>query len=115
ACPRAAAGSEGHHVGLPSQRTARIFPHLGSVGALPDRLGGAELRLDLLRRHPARDGVEICASGKGRREREEQKAEGGFWHDVDPMRYDHRLERRLDSVNIAMLAPIPGTSAPHTR
>src|SRR5260221_7723560 len=112
--PDGAVGSEGHHVGLPPERPSRIFPDLRSVGVLPDRLRRAELCLDLLRRHSARDGGEICACGKGRREREENKAKAGFWHDVDPMRYDHRLERRPDSVNIAMLAPIPRSGARHT-
>src|SRR5258708_36640872 len=105
-------GSESHHVGLPSERPPRIFPDLRSVGVLPARLRRAELRLDLLRGHAAGDGGEIRASDKGRREREERKAEAGLWHDIDPMRYDHELERRLSSVNAAMLVPIPRSSVP---
>src|SRR5258706_544695 len=111
--PHRAIRSQSHHVRLPSERAPGIFPDLRAVGVLPDRFRRAQLRLDLLCGHPARDGGEIRASGKGPREREEKKAEGGFWHEFDPMRYDHRLDRRLD-VNIAMLAPIPRFSVPHT-
>src|SRR5213592_1011699 len=106
-----AVGPQRHHVGFDPERPPRIFPDLGAVRVLPHLRGRAHQSLDL----PG--GSAWIDRGKARargHEREEQKAKAGFWHDIDPMRYDHRLGRRLNSVNIAMLVPIPRSGAPHT-
>src|SRR5260221_8732586 len=78
--PDGAVGSKGHHVGLPPERPSRIFPDLRSVGVLPDRLRRAELRLDLLRGHSARDGGENWGFLKGRPDRGGDYEEYGFLH-----------------------------------
>jgi len=89
----ARSGPQSHHVSLPSERASRIFPDLRSVGVFLTVSGAPSFAWTCCAGIPLETGGEICASGKGRRARREQ-GRGGLWHEFDPMRYDHRFERK---------------------
>src|SRR5712691_1018846 len=86
--PHRAVAPQRHHVGFDSERPERIFPDLGTVCVLPDRARGAELRLDLLRRCPGRQGGKIRASREHRGERKRKKGVAGRRHrDNGPIKW----------------------------